>query len=458
MITMDIETIWTQVLAIIRVELNEPNFKTWFEHTVPIQSNEAGVFLVGVQNDFARAWLEERYTQRLSAAVSQVMGDDICVKIVVDGDLSVEKSSPAVEHVDVRLDDVPPTETHVVAVEEEYNPRYTFDSFVVGDSNAFARNAALAVAEQPGLKYNPLFLWGGPGLGKTHLLHAIAQYVNESFPHKKVLLVTAERFLNDFVESVNARTSNEFRRKYRTVDVLLIDDIQFLQKKEGIQEQFFNTFNELMQRGKAVVLASDRSPRDINMEERYTSRFASGLPADIQPPNYETRLAILRQYVERERMPVEPEALSYVAEISTPNIREMEGAMNRIGAWLHLSKRPVVDHEMAREVLLTVFPDHSARPISLPSIQREVCRFYGIAHNDLIGSKRSQNIVYPRQIAMYLARDLTDLSLPKIGDAFGGRDHTTVMHATAKIHKLMSEQRDVYNQIQTLTNQIRQKN
>lgn len=458
MITTDIETIWSQVLDIIRVELNEPNFKTWFEHTVPIQTNEPGVFLVGVQNDFARAWLEERYTQRLSAAVSQVMGDDICVRIVVDGNLSVEKPPPVVEQEEGSREEQTQLDPFPVVVEDEYNPRYTFDSFVVGDSNAFARNAALAVAEQPGLKYNPLFLWGGPGLGKTHLLHAIAQYVNESFPHKKVLLVTAERFLNDFVESVNARTSNEFRRKYRTVDVLLIDDIQFLQKKEGIQEQFFNTFNELMQRGKAVVLASDRSPRDINMEERYTSRFASGLPADIQPPNYETRLAILRQYVEREKMPVEPEALSYVAEISTPNIREMEGAMNRIGAWLHLSKRPVVDLEMAREVLLTVFPDHSARPISLASIQREVCRFYGIAHNDLIGSKRSQNIVYPRQIAMYLARDLTDLSLPKIGDAFGGRDHTTVMHATAKIHKLMSEQRDVYNQIQTLTNQIRQKN
>jgi len=458
MITTDIEAIWSRVLDIIRVELNEPNFKTWFEHTVPIQTNEPGVFLVGVQNDFARAWLEERYTQRLSAAVSQVMGDDICVRIVVDGDLSVEKAAPVEEPAVVVSDDSSQPEAPIAAAEEEYNPRYTFDSFVVGDSNAFARNAALAVAEQPGLKYNPLFLWGGPGLGKTHLLHAIAQYVNESFPHKKVLLVTAERFLNDFVESVNARTANEFRRKYRTVDVLLIDDIQFLQKKEGIQEQFFNTFNELMQRGKAVVLASDRSPRDINMEERYTSRFASGLPADIQPPNYETRLAILRQYVEREKMPVEPEALSYVAEISTPNIREMEGAMNRIGAWLHLSKRPIVDLEMAREVLLTVFPDHSARPISLPSIQREVCRFYGIAHNDLIGSKRSQNIVYPRQIAMYLARDLTDLSLPKIGDAFGGRDHTTVMHATAKIHKLMSEQRDVYNQIQSLTNQIRQKN
>ena len=458
MLTTDIQSTWSQVLEIIKAELNEPNFKTWFEHTVPIESHEDGVFLVGVQNDFARAWLEERYTQRLSAAVSQVVGEDLCVRVVVDGALTLNRverevvTEQPVGH--LVKDDCPSPEEDV----EKYNPKYTFDSFVVGDSNAFARNAALAVAEQPGLKYNPLFLWGGPGLGKTHLLHAIAQYVNESFPHKKVLFVTAECFLNDFVDSVNARTANEFRRKYRSVDVLLIDDIQFLQKKEGIQEQFFNTFNELMQRGKAVVLASDRPPRDINMEERYTSRFASGLPADIQPPNYETRLAILRQYVERENMPVEPQALSYVAEITTPNIREMEGAMNRIGAWLHLSKRPIVDLEMAREVLLTVFPEHSSRPISLTSIQREVCRYYALPHADLIGSKRSQNIVYPRQVAMYLARDLTDLSLPKIGDAFGGRDHTTVMHATAKIHKLMGEQRDVYNQIQQLTNQIRQKN
>ncbi len=458
MLTLDIQTTWSKVLDIIKAELNEPNFKTWFEHTVPIESHEDGVFLVGVQNDFARAWLEERYTQRLSAAVSQVVGEDLCVRIVVDGALNLNRPERDVVEVLADIPESVPETASPQETVEEFNPKYTFDSFVVGDSNAFARNAALAVAEQPGLKYNPLFLWGGPGLGKTHLLHAIAQYVHVSFPHKKVLFVTAERFLNDFVDSVNARTANEFRRKYRTVDVLLIDDIQFLQKKEGIQEQFFNTFNELMQRGKAVVLASDRSPRDINMEERYTSRFASGLPADIQPPNYETRLAILRQYVEREKMPVEPEALSYVAEITTPNIREMEGAMNRIGAWLHLSKRPVVDLEMAREVLLTVFPDHSARPISLTSIQREVCRFYALPHADLIGSKRSQNIVYPRQVAMYLARDLTDLSLPKIGDAFGGRDHTTVMHATAKIHKLMGEQRDVYNQIQQLTNQIRQKN
>jgi chromosomal replication initiator protein len=454
----DITTIWADVLDIVRDELNEPSFKTWFEHTEAVRLTDEGVFVVGVQNDFARAWLEDRYTQRLSAALTQVVGQDLTVMIVVDGSLAEEAARE--DTVAAPGEDREKPAPQQISSEErgEFDPKYTFDSFVVGDSNAFARTAALSVAEQPGLKYNPLFIWGGPGLGKTHLLHAIGHYVTENFPHKKVIYVTSEQFTNDYIDSLGPKTTDRFRQKYRSVDVLLIDDIQFLEKKEGIQEQFFHTFNELQRHGKAVVLASDRPPKDINMEERYRSRFASGLQADIQPPNYETRLAILRQYVESEGLPIEPDVLSYVADITTPNIREMEGAMTRIGAWLHLSKRSVVDLQMAKEVLLTVFPEHSMRPISISSIQREVCKYFGISHGELVGSKRSQSIVYPRQIAMYLSRELTELSLPKIGDEFGGRDHTTVMHATAKIKKLMSEQREVYNQIQQLTNSIKQKN
>lgn len=453
----DINTIWSDVLEIVREELNEPSFKTWFEHTEAVRLTDGGVFVVGVQNDFARAWLEDRYTQRLSAALTQVVGDDLTIQIVVDGKLA--DNAAREEAAFVAEAEARPAPQLVSSDERgEFDPKYTFDSFVMGESNAFARTAALSVAEQPGLKYNPLFIWGGPGLGKTHLLHAIGHYVTQNFPHKKVIYVTSEQFTNDYIDSLGPKTTDRFRQKYRSVDVLLIDDIQFLEKKEGIQEQFFHSFNELQRHGKAVVLASDRPPKDINMEERYRSRFASGLQADIQPPNYETRLAILRQYVESEGLPIEPDVLSYVADITTPNIREMEGAMTRIGAWLHLSKRSIVDLQMAKEVLLTVFPEHSMRPISISSIQREACRFFGISHSELIGSKRSQSIVYPRQIAMYLARELTDLSLPKIGDEFGGRDHTTVMHATAKIRKLMNEQRDVYNQIQQLTNAVKQKN
>ena len=457
-VTTDIDAIWVDVLEIVRGELNTPSFKTWFEHTAPVELTSDGVFVVGVQNDFARAWLEERYSQRLSAALRQVVGTDMSVRIVVD------RSAPgpevaALEEADL-LAESPSLEEPVskpATVLAEFDPKYTFDSFIVGESNNFAREAARAVAEAPGLKYNPLFIWGGPGLGKTHLLQAIGHYVTQNFPHKKVIYVPSEQFTNDYVDSIGAKRVDGFRQKYRSVDVLLIDDIQFLEKKEGIQEQFFNTFNELQRRGKAIVLASDRPPKDINMEERYQSRFSMGLPADIQPPNFETRLAILRQFSESQHIPVEDDVLAYIAEIASPNIREMEGAMIRIGAFRDLSRRPVVDLAMVRDVLKDVFPERSTRPISVPTIQREVCRYFNLSHSDLIGSKRSQAIVYPRQVAMYLSRELTDLSLPKIGDEFGGRDHTTVMHATAKIQKLMGEQREVYTQVQQLTNAVKQK-
>ena len=455
---MDIHEAWSSVLSIVREELNEPSFKTWFEHTVPLELTEDGVLVVGVQNEFARGWLEERYSQRLNAALCQVTSGEHSVRIVVDQSNGTdvfrgEEPIPAIP--------APPVVQSKGQERQpphgEFDPKYTFDSFVVGDSNAFARNAALAVAEQPGLKYNPLFLWGGPGLGKTHLLQAIGQYVNENYPHKKVMFVTSETFTNDFVESITAKTENSFRKKYRSVDVLLIDDIQFLEKKIGTQDQFFHTFNELRQRGKAIVLASDRPPRDIDMDERYQSRFAAGLQADIQPPNYETRLAILRQFVETQGVPFEDDALAYVAERSTPNVREMEGAVIRIIAFRDLSRRAVVDLPMVEQVTRDLFPDQSLKPISVSTIQRETCRFYGITHAELVGSKRSQAIVYPRQVAMYLSRELTDLSLPQIGKEYGGRDHTTVMHAFAKIQKLMGSQRDVWNQIQQLTNTIRQK-
>jgi chromosomal replication initiator protein len=455
----DITEVWSQVLDIVRAELNTPSFKTWFEHTAPIEITDDGAFVIGVQNDFARAWLEDRYSQRLSAALEQVTGVGLRVKIVVDREATSATEPVAVA--DVIVDTPPAVEPSVptssVSPSSEFDPKYTFDLFVVGESNSFARNAALAVAEQPGMKYNPLFIWGGPGLGKTHLLQAIGHYVTENFPHKKVIFVTSEQFTDDFVNSLRAKRVDGFKQKYRSADVLLIDDIQFLESKEGIQEQFFNTFNELQRRGKAICLASDRPPKDIDMEERYQSRFAMGLNADIQPPNFETRLAILRQFAESQGITVQQDVLTYVAEIASPNIREMEGAMIRIGAYMDLSNRPVADLPMVRDVVKDIFPERSTRPISVATIQREAERLFGVSHSDLIGSKRSQAIVYPRQVAMYLSRELTDLSLPKIGAEFGGRDHTTVMHAQAKIQKLMGAQREVYNQIQQLTNIIKQK-
>jgi chromosomal replication initiator protein len=454
----NIELIWGEVLEIIRAELNTPSFKTWFEHTVPLDLTDEGFFVVGVQNEFARSWLEDRYSQRLSSALRQVAGADLSVRIVVDGFSQMTPSAPEDSPDEVVVEPAPEqARIPEKVVSDEFNQKYTFDSFIVGESNAFARNAALAVAEQPGLKFNPLFIWGGPGLGKTHLLQAIANYVTMNYPHKKVMYVTSEAFTNDFLNSISSKTSDSFRQKYRTVDVLLIDDIQFLEKKEGTQEQFFNTFNELHGRGKAVVLSSDRPPKDINMNERYQSRFAWGLQADIQPPNYETRLAILRQFADSQKVPYEDNALSFLAEKATPNIREMEGALTRIMAYRDLAKKPTIDISIAEQVTRDLFPERH-RQVSVSTIQREVCRYYNLSHSDLIGGKRSQAIVYPRQVAMYLSRELTDLSLPKIGDEFGGRDHTTVIHATAKIQKLMSAQRDVWNEIQTLTNTIKHKN
>jgi len=337
MATTDIGAVWNEVLAIVRAELNTPSFKTWFEHTAPTELTDDGVFVVGVQNDFARAWLEERYSQRLSAALRQVVGTDMSVRIVVDRNVAPIPDAPEVASI-VPDSTLRPAPENMAEAESapitpsEFDPKYTFDSFVVGESNRFARNAARAVAEAPGLKYNPLFIWGGPGLGKTHLLQAIGHYVVQNYPRKRVIYVTSEQFTNDYVDSIRAKRIDGFRQRYRSVDVLLIDDVQFLETKEGIQEQFFNTFNELQRRGRAIVLASDRPPKDINMEERYQSRFSMGLLADVQPPDMEMRLAILREFAASENISVHADVLEFLANIATPNIREMEGAMIRIGA------------------------------------------------------------------------------------------------------------------------------
>jgi chromosomal replication initiator protein len=458
--TYDAEQIWTEVLDVIRSELNTPTFKTWFEHTSPVEVRD-DYLVVAVQNEFAREWLESRYSGLLRSALLQVLGRELSVEFVVP-------SEPLTQTADTGEAAVP----EAVAVSEalapaarkttngEFNPKYTFDSYVIGASNQFAHAAALAVAEAPGRAYNPLFIYGGVGLGKTHLLQAIGHYVQMSFPHLKVKYVSTEQFTNDFINSIGDRDKKRidgFRRQYRTNDVLLVDDIQFLKGKEGTQEEFFHTFNTLQQAGKQVVLSSDRPPKDIEkLEERLRSRFEMGLITDIQPPDLETRIAILRRNVEVQDLSVPDDVLSFVADRVSSNIRELEGALIRVMAFSSLTRHPV-DIELARNVLKDIFPERSRRPITLSTIQREVCKYYSMSHSELIGGKRSQSIVYPRQIAMYLARELTELSLPAIGAEFGGRDHTTVMHAKAKIEKLINADREVYNQIQTLTNQIRQK-
>jgi len=458
-------SVWSSVLEVIRAELNKPTIKTWFEHTVPLTMAD-GELVVGVQNEFAKDWLESRYSGLLNAALVKVLGAPSSISFVVASNnkinslLFLEEDG---ESISEDINEVPRLERRVLEREkvDSFNPKYSFDSFVIGASNRFAHAAALAVGEAPGRAYNPLFIYGGVGLGKTHLLHAIAQYVKQSFPHMKVKYVTSEQFTNDFINSIANRDKKRidgFRRQYRTNDVLLIDDIQFLKGKEGTQEEFFHTFNTLQQSGKQVVLSSDRPPREIAMlEERLRSRFEMGLITDIQPPDLETRIAILKRKIETERLDIPYEVLLFIADRVSSNIRELEGALIRVIAYGSLTRQPVTI-EISNKVLKDIFPEKKIKPIPISSIQKEVCKYFSVSRSELISSKRSQNIVYPRQIAMYLARELTDVSLPRIGNEFGGRDHTTVMHATAKIQKLITAEREVYNQIQELTNIIRQNN
>lgn len=459
--TDNAQQVWDDVLTVVRSELNTPTFKTWFEHTAPVDISTERL-VVAVQNEFAREWLESRYSGLLQSALAQVCQRSVSVEFTVpDNPSSLERSGPVAAIPEEPVVLTPSSGPPAPGDGGGFNPKYTFDSYVMGPSNQFAHAAALAVAEAPGRAYNPLFIYGGVGLGKTHLLQAIGRYVQVAFPHMKVKYVSTEQFTNDFINSIGNRDAKRidgFRRQYRTNDVLLVDDVQFLRGKEGIQEEFFHTFNTLQQAGKQVVLSSDRPPKAIpKLEERLCSRFEMGLATDIQPPDLETRIAILKRKIEAENLHVPYDVISFVADRVSSNIRELEGALIRVVAFSSLT-RSTVSLELAREVLKDIFPERSARPISVATIQREVCKYYSISQAELTGNKRSQAIVYPRQIAMYLAREMTDLSLPRIGAEFGGRDHTTVMHATAKITKMMNADREVYNQIQTLTNSIKQRN
>jgi chromosomal replication initiator protein len=455
---MDVQQVWQDTLGVVRSELNTPTFKTWFEQTTPVGVVDHEM-IISVQNDFARDWLETRYASLLSSALTQVTGSPMVIRFSVSG-MGPSLEQP-VEPETVDFDPGPRVEVAPsTAIDGEFNPKCTFDSFVVGASNQFSYHVSLAVAEAPGSAYNPLFIYGGAGLGKTHLLQAIGAYVRSSYPHMKVKYVSSEQFVNDFINSIGDRSNRRmdgFRSTYRENDVLLIDDIQFIAGKESTQTEFFHTFNTLREAGKQIVLSSDRPPAEIgDIEERLRTRFGWGLIADIQPPDLETRIAILRRKAEFDGLSVPDDVLSLIADRFSNNIRELEGALLRVAAFSSFTRHPL-DLDLAHSVLKDIFPERSIKPISISTIQQEVCKFYGVSKNDLIGDKRAQSIVFPRQVAMYLSRELTDHSLPAIGSEFGGRDHTTVIHANTKIQRLMKEQRDVYNQIQTLTNNIRQR-
>ncbi|MBA3330431.1 MAG: chromosomal replication initiator protein DnaA [Actinobacteria bacterium] len=435
--------LWQEVSARLREALNETAYHTWFAGSDGVELTD-DAFVVSVPNDFTREWIEGHFLGLVRAIVLDTTGRERRVQLRV-----VESDTTAVAP--------EPTRGREGEGHAANNPKYTFDLFVIGSSNRFAHAAALAVAEAPAQAYNPLFVYGGTGLGKTHLMQAIGQYVGQHSRNLSVRYVTSEAFMNDFINSLRDKRIEGFKQRYRTYDVLLVDDIQFFGNKERIQEEFFHTFNTLYEGGGQIVISSDRPPREIaTLEERLRSRFEWGLITDIQPPDVETRIAILRKRVAIDNIEIsDPQVLGFIAERISSNIRELEGALTRVVAFSSLTGRPLTV-ALAQDVLRDVFPQGEAAQVSIEHIQKTVSDRFGLSLAELCGERRSQNIVYPRQVAMYLSRQLTDSSLPRIGKQFGGRDHTTVIHATTKIERLIREDRSVYNLVQELTARVKQ--
>ncbi len=485
------DPIWEQALELISQQVNEGTFRIWFEPTMGLGLAE-GSYSVGVASDFAKDWLDTRFRPLMSDAVSQVVGEPVRFDIVVVPTLSHSAASegafsatasPAQAPPDVQAQD---TQRPSYAPGSSTDPsgrrrgpragfaiarspandgssltaaglmsKYTFDNFVIGQSNRFAHAAALAAAETPGTQYNPLFIYGGVGLGKTHLLQAIGNYALQNHSGLKVRYVTLEAFTNDFINSLRDDSIEGFKNRYRTIDVLLIDDIQFLQKKEQTQEEFFHTFNALYDAQKQIVITSDRHPKGlVTLEDRLVSRFEWGLITDVQPPDLETRVAILRKKVSSDRIALADEdVLMLIASRVPTNIRELEGCLTRVVAFSSFTKRPI-DVDLAREVLKDI-PETPSTRVTIDLILSVVAESTGVSVTEITGDKRSRPVVESRHLAMYLARELTDASLPKIGDRIGGRDHTTVLHAVEKIAKLMREDRDMYNRVQRLTTKVK---
>ncbi len=435
------EALWSDVSGRLRGTLNEKTFRNWFGEVSAVSLDDER-FVLAVPTDLTREQIERRFAHLMSAGVTDVVGSERRLELVV----RTPAVSPSV---------APPVMPRPDGL--AINPKYTFDSFVIGSSNRFAHAAALAIAEAPAQAYNPLFIYGHTGLGKTHLLHAIANYIGLHSSSLGVRYVTSETFMNDFINSLRDKRIEGFKQRYRAYDVLLIDDVQFFEHKERIQEEFFHTFNSLHEAGRQIVMSSDRPPRDIEtLEDRLRSRFEWGLITDIQPPDLETRIAILRRKVKYDGIDVsDPEVLTHIASRVTTNIRELEGALTRVVAFASLTGRRM-DVELAQDVLRDVFPQGEPAVVSIERIQELVCDRFGVTLTELKSERRSQSIVYPRQVAMYLSRELTDSSLPKIGKHFGGRDHTTVIHATSKIARLIKEDRSVYNLVQELTARVKQ--
>jgi chromosomal replication initiator protein len=504
---VSLEAVWTQAVAGLADGVLSPQHRAWVGLTRPLGLVE-DTALLAAPNEFAKEVLDSRLRPVIAQALSAAYGREISVAVTVqplpaesasDSASSSDRSGgeddretysgafgdpwrgarddPAFDPSYGRARDEPDsydegsgsnvrrlpldqpafgaTPGRAPAEPARLNPKYAFDTFVIGASNRFAHAAAVAVAEAPAKAYNPLFVYGESGLGKTHLLHAIGHYAQHLFAGARVRYVSSEEFTNDFINSIRDGKAETFRRRYRDVDILLVDDIQFLEHKEGTQEEFFHTFNTLHNANKQIVISSDRPPKQLStLEDRLRTRFEWGLITDVQPPDLETRIAILRKKAAQDRLAAPPDVLEFIASKISRNIRELEGALIRVTAFASLN-RQLVDLSLAEVVLKDLIPADGGPEITGATIMAATAEYFGLTMEDLCGSSRSRMLVTARQIAMYLCRELTDLSLPKIGQMFGGRDHTTVIHADRKIRAQMPERRATYNQVAELTNRIK---
>jgi chromosomal replication initiator protein len=504
--TSDLAEVWARSLEGLADLQIQPHQRAWLKLTRPLGLVE-NTALIATPNEFVKEQLETRLRPLVTQALSQQLGRDIQLAVTVDPSPQLSAShAEMVSDLEADLDadvpvrplvveigkppSAPRTQVHPGLAEASHvghsppagspqdhdsagsaggqssvvprlggarlNSKYTFETFVIGSSNRFAHAAAVAVAEAPAKAYNPLFVYGDSGLGKTHLLHAIGHYAQTLYSGLKVRYVSSEEFTNDFINMIRDGKQDGFRRRYRDVDVLLVDDIQFLENKEGTQEEFFHTFNTLHNASKQIVISSDRPPkRLVTLEDRLRSRFEWGLLTDVQPPELETRIAILRRKAIQEGLNAPPEVLEYIASRISTNIRELEGALIRVTAFASLNRQSV-DLQLAEIVLKDLIPEAAGPQITIATIMGQTASYFGLSIDDLCGTSRSRVLVTARHIAMYLCRELTDLSLPKIGQQFGGRDHTTVINADRKIRSLMAERRSIYTQVTELTNRIKQ--
>lgn len=438
---------WTDTLELLKPELTQISFDTWFSPLEPKKLDESqNILYIECNEGFVAEVLHNRYVPLLETAVKTIFKSPYHVEFVVKDPETSEESKN--------------TDKGIFVNEFYFNPRYNFENFVVGSNNQYAHAVALAVAETPSKLYNPLFIYGGSGLGKTHLMHAIGHYVLEHHKKLKILYVSSEMFTNELITALKEkRNINSFKKKYRNVDVLLIDDIQFIENKEATQEEFFHTFNSLYDLNKQIIISSDRHPNKLtNLDERLRSRFAWNIVADIQPPDYETRVAILMKKAELENIEITDavlQVINLIAEKIRFNVRELEGAFSRIISFSIVLNKPITV-SFAKEKLTEIFSS-SDMNITIETIKRSVCKYYNIAIKDIESPKKTRDLAFPRQVAMYLCREMTNNSLPKIGESFGGRDHTTVLHAHSKITKDIVSNETVKNSVEELISILNEK-